>query len=74
MTESRTGSHPIGSGRRGGRRGAMPSTWQAAAWYLERSYPERWGRRVIAPESQSGGSFLVQLHNLSRRMGTGEDE
>lgn len=23
---------------------AVDGTWQAAAWYLERSYPKRWGR------------------------------
>ena len=23
---------------------AMDGTWQASAWYLERSYPKRWGR------------------------------
>lgn len=23
---------------------AAQQTWQAAAWYLERSYPQRWGR------------------------------
>jgi hypothetical protein len=22
-------------------------TWQAAAWYLERSFPQRWGRNRI---------------------------
>lgn len=24
---------------------AKAGTWQAAAWYLERKYPEKWGRR-----------------------------
>jgi hypothetical protein len=24
---------------------AMPTSWQAAAWFLERHWPERWGRR-----------------------------
>ncbi len=57
-----------------GIRGAWLTHWQAAAWYLERSHPERWGRRVIASESQSGGSFLVQLHNMASRMRIGEDE
>ena len=26
-------------------RKAMPDAWQAAAWILERKFPERWGRR-----------------------------
>ena len=24
---------------------AAPNTWQAAAWWLERRFPDRWGRR-----------------------------
>jgi len=24
---------------------AMPDNWQAAAWWLERSFPDKWGRR-----------------------------
>jgi hypothetical protein len=24
---------------------AASSGWQASAWYLERKYPDRWGRR-----------------------------
>ncbi len=55
-------------------RGAMPKTWQAAAWYLERSYPERWGRRVIATEKEGSVPFLVQLHNLASLMGVPEDD
>lgn len=26
---------------------AAATTWQAAAWWLERKYPQRWGRRTI---------------------------
>lgn len=26
---------------------ATNGTWQAAAWYLERSYPDRWGRTRV---------------------------
>lgn len=26
-------------------RTAMPKNWQAAAWYLERKWPDRWGRK-----------------------------
>lgn len=26
---------------------ATDGTWQAAAWYLERSYPDRWGRTRV---------------------------
>ncbi len=55
-------------------RDAMPKTWQAAAWYLERSYPDHWGRRVIASERAGSVPFLVQLDNLARGMGIGEDD
>ena len=28
-------------------------TWQAAAWYLERKHPDRWGRRERVDVNQS---------------------
>jgi hypothetical protein len=31
--------------RADGSTGYMPPQWQAAAWHLERKYPDRWGRR-----------------------------
>ncbi len=54
-------------------RGAWSTHWQAAAWYLERSHPERWGRRAIAPANDSDAPFLVQLHDLTHRMGLDDD-
>ncbi len=47
---------------------------QPPAWYLERSYPERWSRRVIATEREGSVPFLVQLDNLARAMGVDEDD
>lgn len=39
---------------------AKSGTWQAAAWYLERRYPERWGRRDYR-DITSGGKPLQKL-------------
>lgn len=44
-------------------RAANDGTWQAAAWYLERSFPARWGRKqqheVTGPE---GTPVQVETH------------
>jgi hypothetical protein len=34
---------------------ASNGTWQAAAWYLERSYPDRWGRTRVEVTGGSDG-------------------
>lgn len=33
---------------------SFPDDWKAAAWYLERRYPDRWGRKVIGFGSDDG--------------------
>lgn len=50
-------------------REAAPRSWQAAAWYLERSHPKRWGRQAPAPSQLMASDgrpavSLAQLHAL----------
>ena len=35
--------------------------WQADAWYLERRYPNRWGKRVSEVQGPDGGALVVKL-------------
>ena len=40
---------------------AADGTWQAAAWYLERSAPKRWGRRAnVELTGKDGGAVQVE--------------
>jgi hypothetical protein len=39
--------------------------WQANAWYLERSHPERWGRKVIQKEISGPGGKPIQVEDVS---------
>ena len=39
---------------------AMPTTWQAAAWFLERSRPERWARASRPERKNEAESFNVR--------------
>lgn len=35
-------------------RASFTDDWKAAAWYLERRYPEKWGKRVIGFANDDG--------------------
>jgi hypothetical protein len=43
---------------------AAPTTWQAAAWWLERSYPARYGRRTVLEHTGPEGG-PIQVRTLS---------
>jgi hypothetical protein len=43
-------------------RAAQDGTWQAAAWYLERSFQQRWGRKQ---EVSGPGGGPIQVAQLS---------
>lgn len=44
------------------RKAAMDGTWQAAAWYLERSKPERWRRREnVEVTGKDGGPVQQEI-------------
>lgn len=53
---------------------AAPQTWQAAAWYLERAFPARWGRRtVIETEPVSPENQPITLRGLHEMMRANRD-
>lgn len=43
---------------------AAPQNWQAAAWILERRYPQEYGRKIITNEltGTSGQPYKLNLH------------
>jgi hypothetical protein len=51
--------------------------WQADAWYLERRYPERWGRRYQEVKHSGGIATEPNFEGLTRaqlaRIAAGED-
>lgn len=52
---------------------AQGGTWQAAAWYLERRYPARYGRRDRMEHSGPDGGPIT-LQAIAELMGADEDE
>ena len=42
---------------------AANETWQAAAWMLERKFPDRWGRRERTELSGPGGGPIQMEHD-----------
>ena len=50
---------------------ANDGVWQASAWYLERSYPQKWGRlnrtEISGPD---GGPIAVDLEALDEKLMT----
>lgn len=51
---------------------AQGGTWQASAWFLERSFPARWGRREKVEHSGPDGGPIT-LQGLARLMEVEED-
>ena len=52
--------------------------WQADAWYLERRYPDKWGRRVQQTEisGRDGGDIVIKAvdyRNGLAAIATGDD-
>lgn len=52
---------------------AQGGTWQAAAWFLERSFPGRWGRRDKVEHSGPDGGPIT-LKGLADLMEVKDDE
>jgi hypothetical protein len=47
---------------------AARSSWRAAAWMLERRYPQRWGRdRAPEPVVPPGGDAFTEIDQLAAR-------
>ncbi len=47
-------------------RAASRGTWQAAAWILERRFPEQWGRKMAQP-TDGADAFAAFLDEVARK-------
>jgi len=43
---------------------AAVDQWQAAAWLLERQYPDRWGRPAVRQEGEKAPAPVVSVDSL----------
>ena len=47
-------------------RNAMPTSWQAAAWWLERTNPKKFGRKFQLAEETEGGAKIDSAALLAK--------
>ena len=40
---------------------AAAESWQAAAWKLERRYPQSYGKQVVEHQGKDGGEILIKV-------------
>lgn len=52
---------------------AAPENWQAAAWWLERKYPERWGRKDKVDLSADKDGFKVVVEYIDKEKQDGSE-
>ena len=48
-------------------RAAMEGNWQASAWYLERKYPEQWGKRDNVNLTTDKDGFRIEVEYVDGR-------
>lgn len=49
-------------------RSAASESWQAAAWYLERKFPARWGRKERVEHTGKDGEAIAVSHDFDREV------
>lgn len=49
-------------------RSAASESWQAAAWYLERKFPARWGRKERVEHTGKDGEAISVSHDFDREV------
>ena len=52
---------------------AAEENWQAAAWWLERKYPERWGRKDKVDLSADKDGFKVVVEYVGKESENGSE-
>lgn len=52
---------------------AAEENWQAAAWWLERKYPERWGRKDKVDLSADKDGFKVVVEYVDKEKQNGNE-
>jgi hypothetical protein len=53
-------------------RAANDDNWQAAAWKLERRYPQEYGRKVTEVQGHNGGAIIFEVQAIDYRDGLAE--